>query len=63
MQRELSKGYLLNLLRENKKKIKRNTLKTLRGQILSGDFEGAYKGINKLINKEVGEGNWLATGT
>ena len=53
MQRELSKEYLLNLLKENKNKIKRNTLKTLRGQILSGDFEGAYKGINKLINKEV----------
>lgn len=42
----------LKELRKHKEKIPRNTLKTIRGQALSGDLEGAKKGLEKALEKE-----------
>lgn len=42
----------LKELRKYKEKIPRNTLKTIRGQALSGDIEGARKGLEKALEKE-----------
>ena len=39
-------------LKKYRGKIPKQTIKTLRGQALSGDFEGAKKGLKK-ITKEV----------
>lgn len=38
-------------LKKYKERIPRNTLKTIRGQALSGDLEGAKKGLEKALIK------------
>lgn len=39
----------LKELKKLKYKIPKNTYKTMKGQILSGDIEGFYKGLNKML--------------
>lgn len=41
----------LKRLNQYKKRLTRQQLKTLRGQILAGDLTGAEKGLNKLTQK------------
>ena len=36
-------------IRRNKHKLTRQQIRTLKGQVFSGDIEGAMKGLNKLI--------------
>lgn len=50
---------LLKKLKKYKKHLTKQQHRTIKGQILSGDTEGASKGLNKLINqaKKGGETN------
>jgi len=41
----------LKVLKKYKKKLTRQQLLTLRGQIINGDIEGFKKGLKKLIKK------------
>lgn len=43
---------LLHILKRNRGCINRNTLKTIKGQVLKGDIDGARKGINKVIRRK-----------
>jgi hypothetical protein len=43
--------YLLQKLNSMKVLFGRQQFKTIRGQILAGDFAGAIKGINKRLDK------------
>jgi hypothetical protein len=43
---------LLHILKRNRGCINRNTLKTIKGQVLKGDIDGARKGINKVIKRK-----------
>lgn len=43
---------LLKKLKKYGKHLTRQQYRTIKGQILSGDTEGASKGLNKLINQE-----------
>lgn len=43
---------LLYILKRNRGCINRNTLKTIKGQVLKGDIDGARKGINKVIRRK-----------
>jgi len=36
-------------IRQNKHKLTKQQLRTIRGQVFSGDIEGAMKGLNKLL--------------
>lgn len=47
-----SKTYLKEL-NNHKDKLTKQQYKTLKGQILSGDYIGAEKGLKKLIRKKV----------
>lgn len=38
-------------LKKHKYKIPKNTYKTMKGQILSGDIKGFYKGLHKMLQK------------
>lgn len=38
----------LKLLKTNKRKLTKQQFKTFKGQILSGDIKGFYKGLHKL---------------
>lgn len=39
------------LIKQNKNKLTRQQVRTLYGQANSGDIEGAYKGLVKLLNR------------
>ena len=41
----------LKLFEKNKSKLTPQQFKTLRGQCLSGDIEGAIKGFNRLMRR------------
>ncbi len=43
--------YLLSRLKQNRQHLTKQQIKTIRGQILAGDLEGAEKGLNKLLSK------------
>ena len=43
-------SYALILLKANRPKLTPQQYKTLRGQILAGNAEGAMRGLKKLIN-------------
>lgn len=43
---------LLYVLKLNRGYIKKNTLKTIKGQILKGDTDGARKGINRILKEK-----------
>lgn len=39
---------ILKVIKDNKAKLTRQQVKTIRGQVLSGDIEGARKGLKRL---------------
>ena len=41
----------LQLLRKHQNELKRHELMTLRGQAVSGDIDGAYKGLGNILNR------------
>lgn len=43
---------LFKLLDKIKDRLTRQQYQTIKGQIKAGDYNGAYKGIIKLVNKE-----------
>lgn len=47
---------LLKKLRKYGKHLTRQQFKTIKGQILSGDTEGASKGLNKLLSNRAEKG-------
>lgn len=40
-----------SILKKYKHKLKKQQLKTFKGQILSGDYNGFIKGLKKVLNK------------
>lgn len=38
-------------LKENKKHLTKQQYRTIKGQLIAGDIEGANKGLNKLLKK------------
>ena len=44
----------MRILRNNKYDLSRHQYKTLRGQILAGDPDGAMKGLRKLLQRNNG---------
>lgn len=49
MTRESEIAMALKELKKQKKTLPRNRLLTIRGQILSGDIQGALKGLRKKV--------------
>lgn len=43
----------LKKLKKHKNHIERNTFKTIRGQAINRDLEGARKGLMKILDKEM----------
>lgn len=43
----------MNHLKTHRKHLTKQQYSTIKGQILSGNIEGAIKGMNKLIRKKV----------
>ena len=41
-------------LKDNKKYLTRQQYRTIKGQIIAGDTDGALKGLNRLLKKENG---------
>ena len=41
----------LYLVKNSRKRLTRQQYKTLRGQVLAGDADGAVKGLRKLLSK------------
>lgn len=41
--------HLYKILKKNKHKLTRQQYATIKGQIKAGDYEGAMKGMNRLI--------------
>lgn len=48
----MTKDKLFTLLKQTKYKLNKQQYLTIKGQINSGDLNGAYKGIKKVINYE-----------
>lgn len=46
----MKQAELLKELKELKPAIKRNTYRTIKGQILAGDYAGAERGIERMKN-------------
>ena len=38
-------------LKENKKRLTKQQYRTIKGQMIAGDIEGANKGLNRLLKK------------
>lgn len=53
MKENLNLNQFLKKLRKHKNHIERNTFKTIRGQAISGDLEGARRGLMKILDKEM----------
>lgn len=49
----MSTNDFLKALKQNKERLTRQQVKTLRGQALSGDIKGASKGLEKILQKAV----------
>lgn len=47
----MSKGQIIRELRNHRKTMPRQTLKTIRGQAIAGDVTGAKKGLDREIKK------------
>ncbi|MDD2980933.1 MAG: hypothetical protein PHN80_13335 [Hespellia sp.] len=52
MHTELNK--FMKILKDNKENLTRQQYKTVRGQALSGNLEGARKGLAKLLKRRCG---------
>lgn len=52
MRTELTK--FMEMLKSNKGNLTRQQYRTVRGQALSGDLEGARKGLTKLLKRRCG---------
>ena len=48
-----TKSSFLRELRKYKDHLTRQQFKTLRGQVLNGDSEGAKKGLKKILNRRM----------
>lgn len=44
-------GAALKQIRSYKHRLTRQQMRTLKGQVLAGDVDGAMRGLNKLIRK------------
>ena len=53
MKENMNLNQFLKKLRKHKKHIERNTFKTIRGQAINGDLEGARKGLMRILDKEM----------
>lgn len=53
MKENMNLNQFLKKLRKHKNYIERNTFKTIRGQAINGDLEGARKGLMKILDKEM----------
>lgn len=53
MKENMNLNQFLKKLRKHKNHIERNTFKTIRGQAINGDLEGARKGLMKMLDKEM----------
>ena len=43
---------ILNLIGKHRKYLTRQQFKTLKGQVRAGDYEGALKGLEKLLGRK-----------
>lgn len=43
--------YVMELLENNKERLSKHQKKTIKGQIKAGDVCGAYKGLNKILDR------------
>ena len=41
----------MKILKKHKRQLTRQQFRTFKGQILSGDIKGFYKGLNKMLQK------------
>lgn len=41
------------LLKESRKYLTKQQYRTIKGQMIAGDMEGAMKGLNRLLRKQV----------
>lgn len=53
MKENINLNQFLKKLRKHKNHIERNTFKTIRGQAINGDLEGARRGLMKILDKEM----------
>ncbi|MFR7350466.1 hypothetical protein [Peptoniphilus sp.] len=53
MKENINLNQFLKKLKKHKNHIERNTFKTIRGQAINGDLEGARKGLMKILDKEM----------
>ena len=44
-------------LKENKKHLTRQQYRTIKGQLIAGDKNGAEKGLNRLLNRQKSDAN------
>lgn len=42
---------MIKLIKKHKNELNKNTIKTIKGQVLSGDIEGAYAGLMRVLNE------------
>ena len=57
MQATIDTPKAFHLLRMSRKKLNRQQYKTLCGQINAGDINGAMKGLEKLLKRQINEKN------
>lgn len=43
------------VLKENKQHLTKQQYKTIKGQIIAGDIDGARKGLQRLLNRQKGD--------
>ena len=48
---DMNRRYIEILIKNNLSKLTRQQVKTLRGQLNSGNIEGAYKGLTKILKR------------
>ena len=53
MKENMNLNQFLKKLRKHKNHMERNTFKTIRGQAINGDLEGARKGLMRILDKEM----------
>lgn len=49
----MTKGYAMRILNLYKRELSRQQYRTIRGQILSDNIDGAMKGLSRLVGKKV----------
>lgn len=47
----ITRKCVIELLENNKYKLTKHQKKTIKGQLNSGNINGAYKGLNKILNR------------